>query len=105
MDRISEAVSEVLIVTRPEILDSLPPRDEPIVTFDQVERGMGATLAFAITQVAHWQAAMICLAYMPFICSTSYKRIADTVTEHTIVVPRFGSQTGNPVAFGRDFFL
>ncbi len=101
---IHAAVPDILVVTRPELTARLPKTAARLVSFDHAERGMGATLAFAIKQIDTWQGALICLADMPFITPESYRLIAAASTEDRIVIPRAQGQQGNPVAFGRRFF-
>ncbi len=104
LDEISQALEHSVVITRPELRDVLAPYCEELVVFHDAEKGMGATLGFGIQQLRDWDAALVCLADMPFIKSDSYRRIATAVTPDNIVVPRFRGQPGNPVAFGTRFF-
>ena len=106
LERIGGALSDRLVVTRPELaaqLRALAP-DTPILSFEHADHGMGATLAFAAKQIQNWDACLVCLADMPFIETATYSLIAEQVSSNTIVAPSFDSKPGNPVAFGSDFF-
>lgn len=106
MQRVTEVFPERLIITRPEMasqLQELAP-DTSVLGFEQAEQGMGATLAFAAQQIGDWDGCVVCLGDMPFIETSTYRRIAEQVTTDSIVTPIFDSSMGNPVAFGRNFF-
>ncbi len=133
LNNIRTAIPHVLVITRPELVDALrsaqcstrnsTPHEADvhgnthnntrnntrknslnILTFNDAEQGMGASLAFAATQLPAWDAVLVCLADMPFISSATYKAIAERATASNIVVPEFGGKHGNPVAFGAQFF-
>ncbi len=99
------AVSDIIVVTRDEIATRLPKTQAPILIFDSAEKGMGATLAFGITQLPDdWDACLVCLADMPFISSLCYRNILAALGPDSIVLPRYEGKPGNPVGFGRRFF-
>ena len=75
-----------------------------ILTFDEAEQGMGATLAFAAANLPDWDAALVCLADMPFISGDTYAAVAAKAAPDRIVVPEYRGRPGNPVAFGSRFF-
>jgi molybdenum cofactor cytidylyltransferase len=106
VERIGEALPAVLVVTRPELSMQLQalPGNVQLLNFDQAERGMGASLAFAAKHIAHWSGCVVCLADMPFIQSATYRQIAEQVRQDRIVIPYYDSTAGNPVAFGCRFF-
>jgi molybdenum cofactor cytidylyltransferase len=102
--RLKLAVSEVLVVTRPEISQQLRAISPDLLVFDNAHDGMGATLAFAIKNTASWDSALICLADMPFISTATYKTIACASDSRSIVVPICEGRKANPVSFGSHFF-
>ena len=106
VERIAEALPDLLIVTRPEMaaaLQELTPGTS-ILSFEHAEQGMGATLAFAAQHIGDWDGCVVCLGDMPFIETSTYRRIAEQVTANSIVTPTFDSRMGNPVAFGKNLF-
>ena len=104
LENLRTAVSNILVITRPELESELAPFCNELCIFDEAEKGMGATLAFGTQQIPDWDAALICLADMPFIRSDSYRQIASAASRGNIVLPRYQGKPGNPVAFGADFF-
>ncbi len=104
LQRIRAAVSAVTVVTRPELVSKLTAADLDIHTFDRAEKGMGATLAFGISLVQHWDACLICLADMPFVEQRTYFSLAENLSTDNIVIPTYRSHPGNPVGFGSEFF-
>lgn len=102
--RVAAAIPDYQVITRPELGDSLSPFCENLNIFDGAERGMGATLAFGISKAESWDACLICLADMPLITSSIYKDIAATAAPDKIVLPNYDGKSGNPVAFGKDFY-
>ena len=106
VERIAEVFPDRLVVTRPEMaaqLQSLA-QGTSILNFEHAEQGMGATLAFAAQQIGDWDGCLVCLGDMPFIETSTYRRIADNITADSIVTPTFNSKMGNPAAFGKNFF-
>ena len=106
VERIAEVFPDRLVVTRPEMaaqLQSLA-QGTSILSFEHAEQGMGATLAFAAQQIGDWDGCLVCLGDMPFIETSTYRRIADNITADSIVTPTFNSKIGNPAAFGKNFF-
>lgn len=104
--RITTAIPSVLVVTRPDMapLLKINPSKAELVVFEEAERGMGASLAFASNYMSQWSGCLICLADMPFISTESYSLIANQLNTESIVIPSYQSKTGNPVAFGKKFF-
>ena len=106
VERIAGVFPDRLVVTRPEMaaqLQSLA-QGTSILSFEHAEQGMGATLAFAAQQIDDWDGCLVCLGDMPFIETSTYRRIADNITADSIVTPTFNSKMGNPAAFGKNFF-
>lgn len=105
-ERVAEAFPDRLVVTRPEMAAALQKltQETSILSFEHAEQGMGATLAFAAQYFGDWDGCVVCLGDMPFIETSTYRRIAEQVTADSIVTPSFNSRMGNPVAFGKNFF-
>ncbi len=99
-----KATDNILVVTRAEIRPALEHLKLPICVFDNADQGMGASLAFALTQIPNWGAAMICLGDMPFIDAASYSALLDAADETRIIVPTVDSNIANPCVFGKRFF-
>ncbi len=67
------------------------------------EKGIGATIADAITQLAGWDATLIALADMPFIRPETFTTVAAASASDRIVAPYY-NRRGHPVSFGSDFY-
>ena len=106
VERIAEAFPERFVITRPEMVAALQELAEgtSILSFEHADQGMGATLAFAAQQIGDWDGCVVCLGDMPFIETSTYRRIAELVTTGSIVTPTFDSRRGNPVAFGKNLY-
>lgn len=106
VERIAEAFPERLVVTRPEMVAALQElaQGTSILSFEHADQGMGATLAFAAEQIGDWDGCVVCLGDMPFIKTSTYRRVAELVTADSIVTPIFDSRMGNPVAFGKNLY-
>lgn len=106
IERIEEAFSTRLVITRPELLDQLQvlAPDTRVLGFQDARRGMGATLAFAMQQTEGWDGCVVCLGDMPFVTSSTYRLLAEQLALSSIVIPTLGSKAGNPVAFSHLYF-
>ena len=106
VERIAEAFPERFVITRPEMVAALQElaQGTSILSFEHADQGMGATLAFAAQQIGDWDGCVVCLGDMPFIETSTYRRIAELVTAASIVTPIFDSKMGNPVAFGKNLY-
>ena len=102
--RINAALANSVVVTRPELAPMLSAYDIELRVFDHAERGMGATLAYAIDFAQTWSGCLVCLADMPFITASTYQVLAAQIADDSIVIPTFQSHQGNPVGFGRHWF-
>ncbi|MFT4886085.1 MAG: molybdenum cofactor cytidylyltransferase [Pseudohongiellaceae bacterium] len=102
--RLKLAVSDILVVTHPDIAKQLMTICPELLVFDNAHDGMGATLAFAVKNTSSWDSALICLADMPFISAATYKEIAAASDAKSIVVPIYQGKKANPVSFGSHFF-
>ena len=105
-DRLAAAVEDYAVVTRPEIAELLTTSEPNLHVFPHASKGMGASLAFGIelAESKHWDAALICLADMPFISTSTYLELAAAARKDAIVVPCFDGKNGNPVSFGSQFY-
>jgi molybdenum cofactor cytidylyltransferase len=104
LERLQQAVADVVVVTRPELAEPLIQVCDSLEIFDQAEKGMGATLAYGISLISDWDAVLICLADMPFITAETYGQLARVQQADRITVPEYQGRQGNPVGFGRKFF-
>jgi molybdenum cofactor cytidylyltransferase len=106
VERVAEAFPERFVITRPKMVAALQELAEgtSILSFEHADQGMGATLAFAAQQIGDWDGCVVCLGDMPFIETSTYRRIAELVTAGSIVTPTFNSKMGNPVAFGKNLY-
>ena len=106
VERVAEAFPERFVITRPKMVAALQELAEgtSILSFEHADQGMGATLAFAAQQIGDWDGCVVCLGDMPFIETSTYRRIAELVTAGSIVTPTFDSKMGNPVAFGKNLY-
>lgn len=104
LSRISAAIDDVLVVTRPELAEQLSPLAPELAVFTDAQRGMGETLAHGIALTGDWDAALVCLADMPFVPVSLYRQLAQASDIDRIVVPYYQDKPGNPVSFGREFF-
>ena len=102
--RVSTALPNYKVVTRPELAELLSHAERNLNLFDHADDGMGASLAYAIGLVSEWQACLVCLADMPFIEVATYRRLAENLQPDNIVIPLHQGQPGNPVGFGSKYF-
>lgn len=101
---IQQAVSDVVVVTRPELAEDLIQHCDSLHIFDQAEKGMGATLAYGVSMLQDHEACLICLADMPFISPDSYRLVSQALDSSNIVLPFYNQQPANPVGFGKQYF-
>lgn len=105
--RIKAATDNILVVTRPELLNILleagSPSESTVLCLDS-DKGMGHTLACGIRSIPDWSGALVCLADMPFIETATYTRLLKAMRKDSIVVPEYRGQRGNPVGFGNEWF-
>lgn len=74
---------------------------------EQLQDGMGFSIAEAIQATSHWQGWVICLADMPWVQTDTYLSIIQALTSRSIVVPHIQSSSalkrGNPVGFTKAY--
>ena len=104
LSRISAAIPNYKVVTRPGLIDVLSPTEPNLNAFEFSEQGIGASLAFGISLVNNWHACLVCLADMHFIEIETYRALASQLNQNNIVIPFHQKQAGNPVGFGRYFY-
>jgi len=104
LTNLQQAVGEVVVITRPELVEPLIQHCDSLQVFDQAERGMGSTLAYGLSLVTAWKTCLVCLADMPFIKPETYRSILAAQREDRIIIPTCNGQPGNPVGFGRQFY-
>lgn len=78
--------------------------DWQVVLAADADKGMGHSLAAAMAHVADWEAAVIALADMPFVQTSTYQAVRVPLTPDILVVPYYREQRGNPVGIGRRYF-
>lgn len=107
---LAATVSEVVVVTRPALLEAgilehSGLSSSQVVLCHDAELGMGHSLACGIRALpAHWDACLVCLADMPCIGTATLQLIQQKASSHRIIIPEFNQQRGHPVCFGSDFF-
>ncbi|MBT8146900.1 MAG: nucleotidyltransferase family protein [Gammaproteobacteria bacterium] len=107
MANIQQSIPNPLVVTRPDIYPQIADDCLDVRVFDDAEKGMGATLAYAMGQILEsneWDGCLVCLADMPFIKPETYQKVRDALTPDNIVIPFFAGRAGNPAGFGAFFF-
>jgi molybdenum cofactor cytidylyltransferase len=104
LNRLSAAVEDVVIITRPDLVSALEADESQIQCFDHADQGMGASLAFGMKFTRHWDACIVCLSDMPFVRTATYALLINSADKDRIVVPEFEGTRGNPVVFGCKHF-
>ena len=102
LENISSVLDEILIVSRPE--SGLDLNKWPVTLCDGAEQGMGASLAWGISQLPAWDGCLVCLADMPFIEPQTYRLLSAELAPGEIVIPSHNGRRGNPVGFGSRYF-
>lgn len=101
---LSSATSNILLIIRAEIKPTVEHLKIPSCVFELADEGMGASLAFAMSQIPDWDGVMVCLGDMPFIQATSYKALLEAARNDRIIVPIVADHMANPCVFGNHFF-
>jgi len=106
--RLRAALPEVLAVVNPQDpeLARLLARDGfPVTICPRAQDGLGASLAWAVSQTPQASAWIIALADMPFIQPATIARVAAAIDQPTtLAAPVFRGRRGHPVGFGRAHF-
>lgn len=106
--RLQAALPEVLAVVNPQdaaLAALLDGEGFRVIVCPQAHEGIGASLAWAVSQTAQASAWIIALADMPCIQPATITRVADAI-EHpeALTVPVFRGRRGHPVGFGQAYF-
>lgn len=106
--RLRAALPEVLVVVNPHDpkLARLLTEDGFLVTVcPRAQKGMGASLAWAVEQTSRASAWIVALADMPFLQPATIALIADAIDQPmALAAPTFRGRRGHPVGFGRAYF-
>lgn len=70
----------------------------------EAQRGLGHSLAAALTQVQHCEGIVVVLADMPQVSPGTYATVVQHLHRDVLVVPFHQGQRGNPVGIGARFF-
>lgn len=94
----------IVLVTRPD----LPQVAELAQRYDcqlvsLASAGMGDSIACAVAAAPDYDAWLIVLGDMPFILPQTLHGVAASTRCDSISVPVFGSESGHPVGFGRQY--
>ncbi|MNJ57542.1 Purine catabolism protein PucB [compost metagenome] len=100
--------SRVYVVLRPEDSPAalrIPP-EVAVIRALHAARGMGASLAEAVSALADTEATALAvfLGDMPWINAETQQCLYGSATRSTIVRPHYRGSAGHPVLFGRDFW-
>jgi len=102
------AVDNLLIVTRPSsktLIELLQREQFSVITCEQANTGMGASLACGIKASANAEAWLIALGDMPFIQIQTIEKLANLLRQGAaIVAPQYQGQRGHPVGFHQQFY-
>ncbi|MEQ8409711.1 MAG: nucleotidyltransferase family protein [Gammaproteobacteria bacterium] len=98
------AIPDIVVVTRPDLVEGLIMDCASLQVFDGADQGMGATLAYGVGLMQDKNACLICLADMPFIQPQTYSQLAAHCTPDNIILPVHDGHVGNPCGFGQQFF-
>jgi molybdenum cofactor cytidylyltransferase len=106
--RLRAALPEVLAVVNPqdpELARRLARDGFPVTICPRARDGLGASLAWAVSQTPQASAWIIALADMPFIQPATIARVAAAIDQPTtLAAPVFRGRRGHPVGFGRAHF-
>ena len=101
-------LDRVIVVTRPDdSVQSVLPRSIELVEAEQADMGMAHSLRVGVKAAHEEPWVIVGLADMPWVQATTIETIADTLrnTPGVIVRPIHNERVGNPVGFGRLFFM
>lgn len=75
-----------------------------VVFAAEAPKGMGRSLAAAMTCTRGWNGAVIGLGDMPLVLTKTYKAVCAQLNQEKLVVPYYKGQRGNPVGIGSRYF-
>lgn len=106
LNSIPRRFSQYLLVLRPD--DSALALQHAAqwqpVHAEAAAHGMGHSLAAGLAACRPCNAALVVLADMPHVSTTTYVALLAALRRDRIAVPRHAGQRGNPVGIGSDFF-
>lgn len=106
--RLRSAVDLLIAVVRPDAVElgnRLAAAGAEVRVFPDARDGMGASLAFGVTQAPDADGWLVGLGDMPFVVSEDVRRVVTTLRAGAaIVVPVADGRRGHPVGFARRFF-
>lgn len=106
LSRLTPLFTQRLVVLRggdTALAEAINEEWEPVFAAD-ADKGMGHSLAAAMTRTRQWDGAVIALADMPWVRPETYAAVAAQVAPDKLVVPFYQGQRGNPVGIGRAYF-
>ncbi len=68
------------------------------------EHGMGASLAWGVSQIPAWDGVLIALGDMPEVEPATFCKVATELADGGICQPYWREQAGHPVGFSKAFF-
>ena len=107
ISNIQQATTNVSVVVQEgdsETKNLLINTDINIISFDNANHGIGASLAYGVQQTADWAGWLVCLADMPHIKPCTYRALLNNISRSNIVLPTYNNRIGNPVGFGSSFY-
>ncbi len=106
LNKIPDSFHRRVLVLHPgdEAFGSSYQSDWDLCIAEQASLGMGHSLAAAMIHTNDWDAAVIGLADMPYVQTSTYQSIQKALLEHPIVRPSCQGRMGNPVGFQANFF-
>jgi molybdenum cofactor cytidylyltransferase len=66
--------------------------------------GLGHSLAAALPHLEGYTGIVVALGDMPWVRTLTYRQVKAAINAHTLVLPHYQGQRGNPVGIGSDFF-
>lgn len=106
LGNIAPAFHKRILVLRPgdDALGIRHAADWQIVLAADASKGMGHSLAAAMALTGDWEGAVVALADMPFVRTTTYEAVRVRLTNDNLVVPYYHDRRGNPVGIGKRYF-
>lgn len=106
--KLRPAVDRLIAIVRPgadELAARLATAGAEVRVCLNAEEGMGASIAYGVTQARDGKGWLIALGDMPLVATADAMRIADALRAGAeIAVPVANGRRGHPVGFGRSLF-
>ena len=94
-------------IDQTDLIDHLKAINEPYLTCAPSSSFLGDSISAAVKQTSAWQGWVICLADMPWVTSTTYTEVINSITNTSIAIPTVIANgqllRGNPVGFGKAY--